>query len=104
LDLDSDWIRIGIQPKMLDPDPYQSNPDPKHWLQRRIFTRGGNSSLIIIVWSTEEQKNNGQGLGHTGIQVVMSDSKQSSQLTIPRHQISIVLIKLPVQLWSPFRQ
>jgi hypothetical protein len=24
-----DWIRIGIQPKMLDPDPYQMNTDPK---------------------------------------------------------------------------
>ncbi len=26
------WIRtrIGIQPKMLDPDPYQMNTDPKH--------------------------------------------------------------------------
>ena len=25
------WIRIGILPKMLDPDPYQMNTDPKHW-------------------------------------------------------------------------
>jgi hypothetical protein len=27
-----DWIRIGSQPKMLDPDPdpYQMNTDPKH--------------------------------------------------------------------------
>ncbi len=23
------WIRIGIQPKMLDPDPYQMNTDPQ---------------------------------------------------------------------------
>jgi hypothetical protein len=29
--MDPDWIRIGIQPKMLDPDPYQMNTDPKHW-------------------------------------------------------------------------
>jgi hypothetical protein len=29
--LDSDWIRISIQPKMLDPDPYQMNTDLKHW-------------------------------------------------------------------------
>jgi hypothetical protein len=31
--LDPDWIRIGIQPKMLDPnpDPDQINKDPKHW-------------------------------------------------------------------------
>ncbi len=28
---DPDWIRIGIQPEMLDPDPYQMNTDPKHW-------------------------------------------------------------------------
>jgi hypothetical protein len=30
--LDPDWIRIwiGVQPKMLDPDPYQMNTDPKH--------------------------------------------------------------------------
>jgi hypothetical protein len=28
--LDPDWIRIGIQPKMLDPDPYEMNTDPKH--------------------------------------------------------------------------
>jgi hypothetical protein len=32
----ADWIlicgriRIGIQPKMLDPDPESMNPDPKH--------------------------------------------------------------------------
>ena len=31
LDQDSFWIRIriDIQPKMLDPDPYQMNTDPK---------------------------------------------------------------------------
>jgi hypothetical protein len=30
---DTDWIqiRIGIQPKILDPDPYQMYTDPKHW-------------------------------------------------------------------------
>ncbi len=28
--LDPDWIRIGIQPKMLDPDLYQLNTDLKH--------------------------------------------------------------------------
>ncbi len=28
--LDPDWMRIGFQPKMLDPDPYQINTDPKH--------------------------------------------------------------------------
>jgi hypothetical protein len=29
--MDPDWIRIGIQPKMLDPDPYQMNTDPQPW-------------------------------------------------------------------------
>ncbi len=28
-DPDPNWIRIGIQPKMLDPDPYQMNTDPQ---------------------------------------------------------------------------
>ncbi len=27
--LDPDWIQIGIQPKMLDPDPYQINANPQ---------------------------------------------------------------------------
>jgi hypothetical protein len=31
--LDPDWIRIGIQPKMLDPDLDSMNPDPKHCFQ-----------------------------------------------------------------------
>jgi hypothetical protein len=26
------WIRIDIQPKMLDKDPDQMNTGPKHWL------------------------------------------------------------------------
>ncbi len=31
--LDQDWIRIriGIQPKMLDPDPDEMNADPQPW-------------------------------------------------------------------------
>jgi hypothetical protein len=30
--IDPDWIRIriGVQPKMLDPDMGSKNPDPKH--------------------------------------------------------------------------
>ncbi len=33
--LDPDWIRIriGMQPKMLDQDPYQMYTDPKHWFK-----------------------------------------------------------------------
>ena len=34
--LDPDWIRIGIQPKMLDPDPYQMSADPQPWSEVRI--------------------------------------------------------------------
>jgi hypothetical protein len=32
--LDPDWIRIriGIKPKMLDPDPDEMNADPQPWL------------------------------------------------------------------------
>ncbi len=35
--LDPDWIRIwiGIQPKMLDPD--QMNADPQPWFRIRIY-------------------------------------------------------------------
>ncbi len=32
LDPDCIRIRIGIQPKMLDPNPDQMNADPQHWL------------------------------------------------------------------------
>jgi hypothetical protein len=30
------WIRIGIQPKMLAPDPDQMNKDSKHCLKRQL--------------------------------------------------------------------
>ncbi len=35
--MDPDWIRIriGIQPKMLDPDPDEMNADPQPCLQGR---------------------------------------------------------------------
>jgi hypothetical protein len=41
--LNPDWIRIRNQPKMLDPDPYQMNTDPKpclpaHVLQHYLHT------------------------------------------------------------------
>jgi hypothetical protein len=29
--LDPDWIRIGVHPKMLDPDPDEMNADPQPW-------------------------------------------------------------------------
>jgi hypothetical protein len=47
--LDPDWvlIRIDIQPKRLDQDPdqYQMNTDPKHW----IFHCSGLQILNIFV-------------------------------------------------------
>ncbi len=35
--MDPDWIRIGIQPKMLNPDPHQMNADPQPWSQVKIM-------------------------------------------------------------------
>ncbi len=32
-----DWIRIGIQPKMLDPDPYQMNTDTVRNIQYKCL-------------------------------------------------------------------
>jgi hypothetical protein len=33
------WIRIGIQGKMKDPDPYQKNTDPKHGIKFMVFMK-----------------------------------------------------------------
>jgi hypothetical protein len=43
--LDPDWIRIriGIQPKMLDPDPDEMNADPQPW-----FIDGDSQSCDIF--------------------------------------------------------
>jgi hypothetical protein len=30
------WIRIGIQPKMLDPDPDEMNADPQPWRKELV--------------------------------------------------------------------
>ncbi len=35
------WIRIGIQPKMLDPDPFQMKTDPKPCWWRSVSGTGG---------------------------------------------------------------
>jgi hypothetical protein len=32
-----DWIRIGIQPKMLDPDPDEMNADPQPYLEDHLL-------------------------------------------------------------------
>ncbi len=34
LDPDWIWIRIGVQHKMLDPDPDEMNADPQPWLKK----------------------------------------------------------------------
>ncbi len=41
MDSDPDlyWIRIGIQPKMLDPDPFRMNTDPKPCLKSSFGIR-----------------------------------------------------------------
>jgi hypothetical protein len=39
--VDPDWIRIGIQRKMLDPDPDKMNAAPQPWLWIRI---------ILVAW------------------------------------------------------
>jgi hypothetical protein len=49
--LDPDWIqiRIGIQPKMLDPDPDEMNADPQPWSKgtgSRIRNSGKMSSTL----------------------------------------------------------
>ncbi len=44
--LDPDWIRIriGIQPKMLDPDPDEMNADPQPWFG--VPGEGGGSAVL----------------------------------------------------------
>jgi hypothetical protein len=39
MDPDPYWIhiRIGIQPKMLDPDPDEMNADPQPWFPGSVF-------------------------------------------------------------------
>ncbi len=40
-------IRIGIQLKMLDPDPELMNPDSKHWLCETISTQFSSATYIV---------------------------------------------------------
>ncbi len=46
--LDPDWIRIGIQPKMLDPEPYQMTTDLKHWSLLLVAERNTPSTSILL--------------------------------------------------------
>ncbi len=47
MDPDPFWIRIriGIQPKMLDPDLDEMNADPQPCKRRRIFCHGPASDV-----------------------------------------------------------
>jgi hypothetical protein len=38
--LDPDWIRIGVHPKMLDPDPDEINADPQPWKEVKLLSVG----------------------------------------------------------------
>jgi hypothetical protein len=55
--VDPDWIRIGILPKMLDPD--QLNPDPKHWFK-------GNEAHLnnqnLILWIDDHAAHSNQSV------------------------------------------
>jgi len=42
------WIRIGIQPKMLDPDPYQMNTDPKQWTRQKNYRTVCKNNCDVI--------------------------------------------------------
>ncbi len=46
--LDPDWIRVGIQPKMLDPKPYQMTTDLKHWSILLVVKSNTPSTSILL--------------------------------------------------------
>ncbi len=46
-------IRIGIQPKMLDPDPYQMNADPQPWLKTiQINLINLTDTMCVVLYGT----------------------------------------------------
>jgi hypothetical protein len=51
--LDPDWIWIGIQPKMLDPEPYQMTTDLKHWYILLVVERNTPSTSTSILLAGE---------------------------------------------------
>jgi hypothetical protein len=53
--LDPDCIRIGIQPKMLDPDPIKLIPDPQPCLQNCLATREDRIRRSCALVAAEEQ-------------------------------------------------
>jgi hypothetical protein len=46
--LNQDWIQIGIQPKMLDPEPYQMTTDLKYWSILLVVERNTPSMSILL--------------------------------------------------------
>jgi hypothetical protein len=52
LDPDPYWIRIGFQPKMLDPDPDQMNTDPKHWLILKKLSSEKDLEIFLPITPT----------------------------------------------------
>ncbi len=46
---------IGIQPKMLDPDPYQMNADPQPWLktiQINLIKSPLTGTMCVVLYGT----------------------------------------------------
>ncbi len=55
------WILIGIQPKMLDPDPDSMNPDPQHCLQEDFAldsteSDGQEAGIVLEIESDDEEE------------------------------------------------
>jgi hypothetical protein len=55
------WIRIGIQPTMLDPNPDSMNPDQKHCLQEHFAldsteSDGQEAGMVLEIESDDEEE------------------------------------------------
>jgi hypothetical protein len=53
LDPEPDWIRIGIQSKMLDPDPNSMNTDPKPWSKGTTGVNDTSSKFATVINDTD---------------------------------------------------
>jgi hypothetical protein len=49
LDPDPYWIRIDIQPKMLDPDPDEINADPQPWLLASLLMMASRLMMVFLL-------------------------------------------------------
>jgi len=52
LDPDPYWILIGIQPKLLDPDPYKMNTDPRPWCKVSLIGIIASCTCFLFVLGT----------------------------------------------------